>query len=86
MVGGAFTQLVNALVSDFITPLISAIWGGADFSQLAFYVNGSKFSYGEARRGGLPGPLPGCSMHGLHMRMQGRLPRRRRPCFAARGT
>lgn len=48
VIGGAFTALINAFVSDFITPLISAIWGGADFSALAFYINSSKFAVGEA--------------------------------------
>lgn len=40
-------SLVNALVADFITPLISAIWGGTSFNDLYFSVNGSKFMYGS---------------------------------------
>lgn len=47
VVGSAFTALVNAFVSDFITPLIGAIWGGGDFNSLTFSINGSIFSYGH---------------------------------------
>ncbi|KAI7835797.1 hypothetical protein COHA_010316 [Chlorella ohadii] len=47
VVGGAFTALVNALVTDLITPFISAIWGGTNFNELTFSINGSKFFYGH---------------------------------------
>lgn len=79
VIGGAFTSLVNAFVSDFITPLIAAIWGGADFSALAFYVNGSKFSYG-ARRDRVARPQRlgwrggGHGMHGSKRGVHARLP------------
>lgn len=46
VIGAAFTAVVNALVSSFITPLIAAIGGQTDFSKLYFTLNGSKFTYG----------------------------------------
>jgi hypothetical protein len=34
-------------VQNFITPLIAAIFAGSNFSELSFYINGSRFNYGE---------------------------------------
>jgi large conductance mechanosensitive channel len=47
VIGAAFTAVVKALVADLITPLIAAVGGNADFSHLAFTVNGSRFAYGD---------------------------------------
>ena len=47
VIGVAFTAIVTALVSDIITPLIAAIGGKPDFSNLYFTVNHSKFLYGS---------------------------------------
>ena len=47
VIGTAFTAVVTALVKNIITPLIAAIGGEADFSGLAFTINGSRFLYGE---------------------------------------
>ena len=47
VVGTAFTAVVSALVKDLITPVIAAIVGKPDFSQLTFTINKSKFFYGE---------------------------------------
>jgi large conductance mechanosensitive channel len=47
VIGAAFGAVVNALVKDFLTPLIAAIFGKQDFSNLFFTVNGSKFAYGD---------------------------------------
>ena len=47
VVGAAFGAVVTALVADFITPLISAIGGQPDFSNLYFTINNSKFMYGH---------------------------------------
>lgn len=47
VIGAAFGAVVTALVSDFLTPLIAAISGSADFSALQFTVNGSTFKYGH---------------------------------------
>ena len=46
VIGAAFGAVVTALVEDFITPLIAAIGGQHDFSQLTFTVNKSTFKYG----------------------------------------
>jgi large conductance mechanosensitive channel len=47
VIGAAFTAVVNSLVADIITPLISAIFGTQDFSSLHFTINGSQFNYGN---------------------------------------
>jgi large conductance mechanosensitive channel len=47
VVGVAFGDVVKALVSDFITPLIAAIGGEPDFGDLAFEINNSTFAYGH---------------------------------------
>jgi large conductance mechanosensitive channel len=47
VIGGAFGAVVTALVKDLLTPLIAAIIGKPDFSEIAFTVNGSKFLIGE---------------------------------------
>ena len=47
VVGTAFTAVVTALVVDLITPIIAAIFGKHDFSNLTFTINGSVFRYGS---------------------------------------
>jgi large conductance mechanosensitive channel len=47
VIGTAFTALVTALVKDLITPLIAAIGGKPNFSNLAFTLNHSRFAYGD---------------------------------------
>jgi large conductance mechanosensitive channel len=37
----------SALVADLITPIIAAIFGKHDFSNLTFTINGSTFRYGN---------------------------------------
>jgi large conductance mechanosensitive channel len=46
VIGAAFTAIVTAFVADLITPLIAAIFGKPDFSNLSFTINGSIFRYG----------------------------------------
>lgn len=47
VVGGAFTQIVNALVKDLITPLIAAVGGEPDFSRIHYTINNSQFMVGD---------------------------------------
>jgi large conductance mechanosensitive channel len=47
VVGTAFTALVTALVADLLTPIIAAVFGKHDFSNLRFTINGSVFLYGS---------------------------------------
>ena len=47
VVGAAFGAVINALVKDIITPLIAAIFGKPDFSQLTFRIHRSRFLYGD---------------------------------------
>jgi large conductance mechanosensitive channel len=47
VIGAAFGALVTSLVANIFTPLVAAIFGKPDFSQLTFTINGSKFLYGS---------------------------------------
>ena len=47
VIGAAFTAVVNALVQDLVTPVIAAIGGEPDFSNLSFTINDSRFAYGD---------------------------------------
>ena len=47
VIGVAFNAVIQALISDIITPLIAAIAGKPNFGALTFTVNHSKFSYGS---------------------------------------
>jgi large conductance mechanosensitive channel len=46
VIGIAFAAVITALVADLITPLIAAIGGNPDFSNLTFTINKSHFLYG----------------------------------------
>ncbi len=46
IVGGAFTAIVNSLVADIINPLLG-IFGGMNFDQLVWNVNGATIAYGK---------------------------------------
>ena len=46
VMGVAFAALVNAFVADLITPIIGAIFGKRDFSNLTFTIHNSRFLYG----------------------------------------
>jgi large conductance mechanosensitive channel len=47
VIGAAFGALVTSLVANLFTPLIAAIVGKPDFSDLTFTINSSKFLYGS---------------------------------------
>ena len=47
VIGAAFGALVTSLVENLLTPLIAAIFGEPDFSQLTFTINESVFTYGS---------------------------------------
>jgi large conductance mechanosensitive channel len=47
VLGVAFAAVVASLVEDLLTPLIAAIFGQPDFSDLTFTINESTFRYGE---------------------------------------
>ena len=47
VIGVAFAALVSALVADLITPIIAAIGGSHDFSNLTFTIHHSTFKYGD---------------------------------------
>ncbi|MFI9588926.1 large conductance mechanosensitive channel protein MscL [Nonomuraea sp. NPDC052265] len=49
IVGATFSRLVQALVTDLVTPLIGAVTGGRqpNFAEYSFTINGSQFRYGD---------------------------------------
>jgi large conductance mechanosensitive channel len=47
VIGTAFAAVIAALVADLVTPLIAAVGGNPDFSELSFTINGSVFRYGH---------------------------------------
>ena len=47
VLGAAFGAVVTSLVENLLTPLIAAIFGEPDFSQLTFEINNSVFGYGS---------------------------------------
>jgi large conductance mechanosensitive channel len=47
VMGAAFGAVVTALVKDLLTPIIAALVGKPDFSNIIFEVNGSKFLIGD---------------------------------------
>ncbi len=46
IIGGAFTAIVTSLVNDVINPLLG-IFGGMNFDQLIWNVNGAEIAYGK---------------------------------------
>jgi large conductance mechanosensitive channel len=47
VIGAAFGSVVTALTKDLLTPLIAAIVGKPDFSNLKFTINSSVFPIGD---------------------------------------
>jgi len=47
VIGAAFGSVVTAFTAAFLTPLIALVAGKANFGDLAFAINGTKFPYGE---------------------------------------
>lgn len=47
VIGIAFGALITALVKDLLTPLIAAIAGKQDFTNLTFMLHKSLFHYGD---------------------------------------
>ena len=47
IIGAAFGAVITALVKDMFTPLIAAVFGKPDFSNLSFTINKSIFYYGS---------------------------------------
>ncbi len=47
VMGVAFAAVLNAFVTDIVTPIIGAIFGKVDFSSLTFTIHKSHFLYGS---------------------------------------
>lgn len=47
VIGVAFTSVVTAFVTDFLTPLIASVQGSHAFASYAFKLNGITFPYGH---------------------------------------
>ena len=46
IIGGAFGKIVTSLVNDILMPIIGAIIGGIDFSDLSLTIGKAKITYG----------------------------------------
>jgi large conductance mechanosensitive channel len=46
VIGAAFGAVITSLVTNVLTPLIAAIAGKPDFSELSVTINNSKITYG----------------------------------------
>ncbi|MCO5176277.1 MAG: large conductance mechanosensitive channel protein MscL [Thermomicrobiales bacterium] len=46
VIGAAFGAVITSLVENILTPLIAAIFGKPDFSNLSFTINNSQIMYG----------------------------------------
>lgn len=47
VIGAAFQKIIDSLVNDIIMPLIAALIGTVDFSQLSFTLRGVSINYGN---------------------------------------
>ena len=47
VIGAAFQKIIDALVNDIIMPLIAALLGKVDFSDLAFMIKDTPIKYGN---------------------------------------
>ncbi|MBA1392385.1 large-conductance mechanosensitive channel protein MscL [Lactobacillus sp. XV13L] len=47
IIGGAFTNIVNSLVTNLINPLLGLFIGRIDLSNLVLKIGGTTFKYGE---------------------------------------
>lgn len=47
MIAAAFKSVIDSLVRDILTPVIAAVFGQPDFSELAVMVNDSQIMYGS---------------------------------------
>lgn len=47
VLGLAFTAVVQSVVNDIIMPIIAAIFGKQDFSQMAFSIGDAQITYGN---------------------------------------
>lgn len=47
VMGSAFTAIVNSIVKDVFTPIISAITGAANFENLSFKLGDALINYGN---------------------------------------
>lgn len=51
VIGAAFTSIVNAMVKDMITPIITIFGGTKHFADYHFTIRGSQFLYGDLING-----------------------------------
>lgn len=47
VIGAAFTSVVTAFVTDFLTPLLASVQGTRSFASYSFQLNGISFPYGH---------------------------------------
>ena len=47
VIGAAFTSVVQALVKDFVTPLVGLLGGARDYSSMFFTLQSTRFYWGN---------------------------------------
>ena len=47
VIGAAFQKIIDSLVNDIIMPLLAALVGTVDFSNLSFTINNTPIKYGS---------------------------------------
>ena len=85
VIGVAFTALVNSLVKDIITPLIAAIFGKPDFSDLTFTIHKSTFRYGDFLNAAIAFFLIAAAVYFLIVLPMNKLAEMRKARLAAQG-
>ncbi len=73
VIGGAFNNIITALVEKFFTPLIGAALGGLDFSTAAFTLAGISIGWGAIIQSIINFLMVGLSLY-LFLRVLGKNP------------
>lgn len=73
VIGGAFNNIIAALVDKFFTPLIGAAMGGVDFSKAAFTLAGIEIGWGAIVQALINFMMVGISLY-LFLRVLGKNP------------
>lgn len=73
VIGGAFNNIISALVDKFFTPLIGAAIGGLDFSKAVFTLAGIEIGWGAIVQAVINFLMVGLALY-LFLRLLGKNP------------
>lgn len=73
VIGGAFNNIITALVQQFFSPLIGAAMGGLDFSKAAFSLAGIEIGWGAIVQAVINFMMVGISLY-IFLRVLGKNP------------